>query len=578
MTATHEQEYVVREPWATDAPDGMARGIQHKRPAKTVPHRRNRIGDGLARRVLAHLPLAVAVIDADAVLLFWNEHASLLFGAPPLMAAERPTLGEMLARIGTMTQSQRDRVIAFAVAHIAAGDRSGPDGCLRLSLSRAWRITIEVHGLGVGRWMLVFDDGKVTSAGSPAAPVTGDASLDSLTGVSNRRHFDDILRDSLAHATAETRQAVMLIDLDGFAPVNESFGHPVGDALLCLVAQRLRREIRDDDLLARLGGDEFAVLLPDGEAESLATRVIASLSQPFLVEGQRVTIGASVGVVRFPDHGTSVNDLMHHAYLALYQAKNAGGRICRVFDAAMAREDKVRREMGTDLRKALALGEISLVYRPCGDIPSHVLTGFEARIHWDHPGRGVVADTDFMPLAESDGLIVALGEWALKTACVDAAGWPAQVGVAMRVSLRQLQDADRLIETIQQALRASGLSPARLEVKIPETALVGREDEVLSTLRRLRALGIGIGLVDFAIGPSLLNRLRSFPFHDIFFDADNLSDVAADADKASVLCALSAAGFDRIGCYLSDLLTSTSGIAGVVRLHAAGGDPASMAE
>ena len=370
----------------------------------------------------------------------------------------------------------------------------------------------------------------------------------------------------------------MLIDLDGFAPVNESFGHPVGDALLCLVAQRLRREIRDDDLLARLGGDEFAVLLPDGEAESLATRVIASLSQPFLVEGQRVTIGASVGVVRFPDHGTSVNDLMHHAYLALYQAKNAGGRICRVFDAAMAREDKSTAGDGDRLAEGAGAGRNFAGLPAVRGYPIPRADRIRNSDYWDHPGRGVVADTDFMPLAESDGLIVALGEWALKTACLDAAGWPAQVGVAMRVSLRQLQDADRLIETIQQALRASGLSPARLEVKIPETALVGREDEVLSTLRRLRALGIGIGLVDFAIGPSLLNRLRSFPFHDIFFDADNLSDVAADADKASVLCALSAAGFDRIGCYLSDLLTSTSGIAGVVRLHAAGGDPASMAE
>jgi diguanylate cyclase (GGDEF)-like protein len=578
MTTPEEQEFVVREPWAMDATDGMARGIQHKRPAKVVPHRRDRIGDGLARRVLAHLPLAVAVIDPDAVLLFWNEQASLLFGAAPLMAAERPTLGQMLGRIGTMTRSQRDRVVAFVAAHVAAGDRSGPDGCLRLSLGRAWRIAIEVHGLGAGRWMLVFDDGKVTAAGNPAAYGMGDAWLDSLTGVSNRRHFDDMLREAVAHATADTRQAVMLIDLDGFAPVNESFGHPVGDALLCLVAQRLRREIRDDDLLARLGGDEFALLLPNGEAESLAVRVIATLAQPFLVEGQRVTIGASAGIARFPDHGTSADDLMRHAYLALYQAKNAGGRICRVFDAAMAREAEARREMETDLRKALALGEISLTYRPCGDIPSHVLTGFEGRIRWDHPGRGVVAEADFMPLAESDGLIVALGEWALKTACVDAAGWPAQVGVAMRVSSRQLQDADQLVEAVQQGLGTSGLVPARLELKIPETALVGREDEVLPTLRRLRALGVGIGLVDFAIGPSLLDRLRWFPFRGISFDGDNLFDVAADADKASVLCALSVAGFDRIGCYFGDLLTSTSGIAEVVRLHTASGDPASTAE
>ena len=223
------------------------------------------------------------------------------------------------------------------MAHIEAGDRTEPDGCLRLSLGRGWRIAIEIHGLGADRWMLVFDDGKVTAAGNPSAPGMGDAWLDSLTGLSNRRHFNDMLREALDHATAETRQAVMLIDLDGFAPVNETFGHTVGDALLCLVAQRLRREIRDNDLLARLGGDEFALLIPNGDgAETLAARVVAGLAQPFLVEGQRVAISASIGMVRFPDHGTSADDLMRHADLALYQAKSAGGRACRLFDPSMA--------------------------------------------------------------------------------------------------------------------------------------------------------------------------------------------------------------------------------------------------
>jgi diguanylate cyclase (GGDEF)-like protein len=578
MTSLQEQEFVVREPWAVDALDRLAGGIPHPTPAKSAPHRRDRIGDGLARRVLARLPLAVAVINADAVLSFWNEQASLLFGASPLMAAERPTLAEMLARAGVMTQSQRDRFVAFVMVHIAAGDRTSPDGCLRLSLGRAWRIAIEIHGLGAGRWMLVFDDGKVTAAGNPAAHGAGDAWLDALTGLSNRRHFNDMLRTALEHATAETSQAVMLIDLDGFSPVNENFGHPVGDALLCVMAQRLRREIRDDDLLARLGGDEFALLLPNGEgAESLAARVIGNMTQPFLVEGQLVMIGASIGVVRFPDHGTSADDLMRHAHLALYQAKSAGGRTCRLFDAAMAIEAQARRELETDLRKALALGEISLVYRPCGDVSSHVLTGFEGRLRWDHPSRGVVAEAEFMPLVEAGELTVALGEWALKTACAEAVHWPRPLVAALQVSLRQLQNADRLVETVQSALAGAGLAPDGLELKIPESALV-REEEVLPTLRRLRGLGVGISLVDFAIGPSLVNRLRSFPFHGICFGADSPFDLAADADKVAALRALSVAGFDHIGCYFDDSLTSTSGVAEVVRLHATSSGRASAAE
>jgi diguanylate cyclase (GGDEF)-like protein len=470
MTALNQQEFAVRDPWAMDAPDGLAGGIPRPQPAissarQSSHHRRDRVGDGLARRALAHLPLAVAVINADTNLSFWNEHASRLFGAPPLMAAERPTLSEMLARVDNLTQPQRDRILAFALSHIEAGDRTEPDGCLRLSLGRTWRIVIEIHGLGAGRWMLVFDDGRVTAAGKQAAPASGDAWLDSLTGLSNRRHFNDALRDALGHATDAARQAVMLIDLDGFASVNAAFGHSVGDALLCLVAQRLRREIRDDDLLARLGGDEFALLIPNGTgAEILAARVITTMAQPFLVEGKHVTITASIGLVCIPDHGTTVDDLMRHADLALHQAQLAGGGLCRVFDLVMVAQAHAQRELETDLRKALALGEISLAYQACGDTPSNALTGFEVRLRWDHPTRGRVPEPAFMRLAETTGLIVSLGEWALKSACADAAGWPSHLTVAVRMSPRQLQDADRLTATVQAALADSGLAPERLEL------------------------------------------------------------------------------------------------------------------
>jgi diguanylate cyclase (GGDEF)-like protein len=337
MKAFQEQESVVREPWDTQAPNEVASEISRSRPLKAAALRRDRTGDSLARKVLARLPLSVAVIDANAILSFWNEQASVLFGCPPRMAAERPSLVEMLARIQNFTQPQRDRIVTFALTHIEAGDRTEPDGCLRLSLGRAWHIAIQIHGLGAGRWMLIFDDGKVTAAGNAITHSPGDAWLDSLTGLSNRRHFNQMLRQAIDCATAETHQAVLLIDLDRFRPVNETLGHPVGDALLCLVAQRLRREKRDDDLLARLGGDEFALLVPNGDrAETLAARVIGTLAQPFLVEGHRVTIGASIGIARFPDHGPSPDDLMRHADLALNQAKSSGGQNWRWFDGATA--------------------------------------------------------------------------------------------------------------------------------------------------------------------------------------------------------------------------------------------------
>ncbi len=583
MRGFQTQEFVLRQPWAMDPPGGLKGGLPRSAPGKTAAQRRDRVGDGLARRALACLPLAVAVINAETVLSFWNEHASLLFGAPPMMAAERPTLAEMLSRVGNLTQPQRDRILSFVLSHIEAGDRTEPNGCLRLSLGRAIRIAIEIHGLGAGRWMLVFDDGKVTAAGHPAAPVSGDAWLDSLTGLSNRRHFNDILREAVEHATEETRQSVMLVDLDGFASVNEAFGHSVGDALLCLVAQRLRREIRDNDLLARFGGDEFALLLPNGEgADILAVRLIASLGKPFLVEGKRVTIGVSVGIVQFPGHGNSVDDLMRHVDLALYQAKAAGGRTCRLFDDAMACQARAQRELETDLRRALALGEISLVYQACGNIQSHALTGFEARLRWDHPARGIVPEWAFMPLAQSTGLIVALGEWVLNSACAEAVNWPGppatKLTVSVRMSQRQLQGSGRLTAAVQAALASSGLAPERLELKIPDSAFLGKEGEVVPTLHDLRALGVGIALVECEIGPTLLNRLRSFPFHSIATHADSLFDLATATENGSKLGVLTAAGIDHVGCYLEGSLTPTGGIADAVRLHSGPGKPAPASE
>jgi diguanylate cyclase (GGDEF)-like protein len=576
MTALQQQEFVVRESWPPGEPDGLAGGIARLRPAKTPSNRRNRVDDGLARRLLAYLPLAVAVINADTILSFWNEHASLLFGAPPMMAAERPTLAQMLARIANLTQPQRDRILAFAQSHIEAGDRTEPDECLRLSLDRAHRIAIEIHGLGAGRWMLVFDDGKVTAAGKHAAPVSGDAWLDPLTGLSNRRHFNDALTDALSHDTEATHQALMLIDIDGFASVNEAFGHTACDALLCLVAQRLRREIRDDDLLARLGGDEFALLIPNGDgAQTLAARVIANMAQPFLVEGKRVTIGVSIGLVCFPGQATTADDLMRHAGLALYQAKSDGGGACRMFDAVMAAQARARQELETDLRKALMLQQISLTYQACGNMPSHALTGFEAHLHWDHPTRGVVPERAFMPLAETTGLIVALSEFALKSACAEAAAWPSPLTVAVRLSPRQLQDADRLTAAVQAALADSNLVPHRLELKVPETALLGKVAEVLPTLHALRALGVGIALVECTLSPTLLNRLRSFPFRAVAINTDNLSHPAAGANNADIPGVLATAGIDHVACYFEGPLIATSEIADAVRLHAVPGNPIS---
>jgi diguanylate cyclase (GGDEF)-like protein len=336
---------------------------------------------------------------------------------------------------------------------------------------------------------------------------------------------------------------LLMIDLDRFKPVNDTLGHPIGDALLCLVAQRLRRETREEDLLVRLGGDEFLILLASGDrAEALAARVVDILSRPFLVEGQIANIGASVGIARFPEHGPSTDDLMRHADLALYDAKSAGGRAWRVFDPILATKAHARRELETDLRKALSLGELSLAYQAQFNVGTRTLTGFEALVRWNHPTRGTVSPTQFIPVAEDIGCIVALGEWVLKTACKEAARWPGSLTVAVNVSPRQLADSERLFNAVQAALQASGLAAERLELEITESSLLSPDAHVLDILHRLRASGIRIAMDDFGTGYSSLSQLRSFPFNKIKIDRSFVASLGVDDDAAVVIRAIAALG------------------------------------
>jgi diguanylate cyclase (GGDEF)-like protein len=537
------KEAIVPESLATYAPDGLAGGVALSQPVRPVPRGPGRIAAGLANAVLAQLPLAIAVVDAGLRLLYWNETAASLFGIAPLMAAHMPLLAETLAGVAKLTEPQRETIVAFIANQIATPDRAEPDTCLRVSLGRERRVNLQVRGLGGRRWMLVIDDGRMTAVCSQNGAAHGDAWLDALTGLSNRRHFNEVLSDAVKSASSKTRLAMLMIDLDRFKPINDTLGHAVGDAMLCLVAQRLRREIRDVDLLVRLGGDEFVILLPDtGKAEALAARVVEILSRPFLVEGHIANIGASVGVARFPEHGTSANDLMRHADLALYSAKSAGGRAWRVFDPGMASEARARRELETDLRKALLLGEFSVVYQPQLNIRTQTLSGFEALLRWNHPIRGIVSPEEFIAVAEEIGCIDALGEWVLKTACKEAALWPAPLSVAVNVSPRQMDDSERLFRAVQAALQESGLAPTRLELEITESSFLPHNEEVMETLHRLRASGIRIAMDDFGTGYSSLGQLRSFPFDKIKIDRSFMTGLGQDADAAAVVRAIAAMG------------------------------------
>ena len=529
----------MREPWAMREPDGLTSGVAISRPSRNPIGTKSR----LAATVLTHLPLGVAVIDAGSRLLYWNEHAGQFFGIPPLMAAECPTLTSVLAGVSDLNPGQRERIQSFCESHIEAGDRTGPDSCLRLSLGRQRRIAMQMRGIGYNRWLITIDEGKTAVAAGSAVNGPEDAWLDALTGLSNRHHFNKVARDLFETPGAAIRHALLLIDLDGFKSVNEMLGHAVGDALLGLVAQRLRRETREDDLLVRLGGDEFVVLIPNPErAEVLAARVIDILSRPYLVEGYVANIGASIGIARFPDHAASADELMRHADLALFGAKAAGGRTWRLFEPDMAEEAKARREMEGDVRKALNLGELSLVYQAQLDVRSRSLAGFEALLRWTHPVRGAVPPVEFIPVAEEIGCIATFGDWVLRMACKEAVRWPEPLTVAVNVSPRQLEDSGRLYDSVQIALQSSGLAAERLELEITETSLLSRDPAVLQTLHKLRADGVRIAMDDFGTGYASLSQLRSFPFDKIKIDRCFVASLGQDDDSTAVVQAIAALG------------------------------------
>ncbi len=542
------QEAGLLETTIPRLPDGLGSGLTTirqtptaPRPAKPVRRRSGAAGRlRLVNRVLDHLPMAVAVIDQRLRLPYWNLQAAELFNLPPVMQAEGPDLGQVLRDGGRIAPRQIERITEFCASVIQAKGPAEPAAWLRVSLSRQHRIACKLHGLGGGRWILGVEE---LHPASPQMAAGGDTMVDALTGLGNRRHFTDALRDVVRDAGTDTRHAVVLLDLDRFKTINDTLGLAVGDALLCLVAQRLRRETRDEDLVARLGGDEFAILQPNGDnAEALAARVVDILSRPFLVEGHVANVGASAGIARYPDHGGSADDLMRHADLALYGAKRGGGRTWRLFDPAMAEQATARRALESDLRRALALGQLSVAYQAQFDIRSRSLTGFEALMCWTHPARGAVPPAVFIPLAEDIGCSEELGEWMLKAACAEAARWPGPLTVAVNVSPRQFAAGDRLFDAVRSALHASGLPPGRLEIEITEATIMTQEAPVLGLLHRLRALGIRIAMDDFGTGCASLSQLRAFPFDTIKIDRSIVATPGSDNQAAAMIRAITALG------------------------------------
>jgi diguanylate cyclase (GGDEF)-like protein len=393
-----------------------------------------------------------------------------------------------------------------------------------------------------GGWVATHED--ITEQRRSEVKIEYMAHHDALTDLANRVLLNQRLEQALGQRIhREQMVAVHHLDLDQFKAVNDTFGHPAGDKLLKIVAERLRAVVRDTDTIARMGGDEFVIvqtpITEPTDATSLAQSIIASMGEPFDIDGHQAVIGASVGIAVGPGDGLRPDRLLRNADLALYRAKGDGRGTFRFFEPAMDLQMQTRRIMERDLRKALPAGEFELYYQPVVNLKSSEISGFEALIRWNHPDKGIVSPAAFIPLAEEIGFIVPIGEWVVRQACATAAQWPGDLHVAVNISAAQFRSPG-LMQVIVGALATSGLHPTRLEIEITETVLLHNKEATLAVLHQLRALGIRIAMDDFGTGYSSLTYLQCFPFDKIKIDRSFVKDITESTGSLNIVRAVAA--------------------------------------
>ncbi|HVT59268.1 MAG TPA: EAL domain-containing protein [Thermoanaerobaculia bacterium] len=398
-------------------------------------------------------------------------------------------------------------------------------------------------GLGMVIWLLEEERTRAYLASEQIAHL---AYYDPLTELANRNLFHEHLRLAIARIGGSgLGVAVFLLDLDRFKSINDSLGHRAGDGLLRLVAERLRGSLRPGDTIARLGGDEFAVLLPAvaGERDMvrLAEKVVAGLRRPFSLGGRDVVVTASLGISRYPDDGADAEELLKKADVAMYQAKLRGRDGLQLYAAVMDANALDCLSLENDLRKALAQGELMLLYQPVLDAASGRIEGVEALLRWQHPVRGLLQPADFLWIAELSGLSNPIDLWVLGTACRDAQSWHDQgadwLRIAVNLSARPFQRSD-LIERVKDVLWETGLPSSCLELEITETLAMQNAEESLGVLRSLKELGVRVAIDDFGTGYSSLSYLRNFPIDTLKIDASFIRSLTGGGGSLEIASAM----------------------------------------
>ena len=453
---------------------------------------------------------------------------------------------------------QRRLTAVAEYAHsIAAGDYSS--SITLISRDKIGDMAESVSHMGSTMAALIGELGqKAEIAKCSAREARRLAYYDSLTGLPNRQHFIEKLESALRRAGhAEEKVAVAYLDLDGFKKINDSYGHGIGDQLLCAVADRLTHSIRDHDTAARnvadvpallpsrLGGDEFTFLIDRirsrGEAEKISRRILNVLIAPYHFEERDLTVTPSIGVAVYPDDASTVDELLKHSDMAMYQAKESGRNTIKLFNAELSKRQFQKIILERDLSKALERGELTLHYQAKVDLHSRQIVGAEALLRWQHPQRGMVPPADFIPLAEESGLILPIGDWVIQQACDQLLQWQSDqvvpVPIAINISAKQFARGN-LPAKIKTVMEKAGISAVYLELELTESILMQDTKQTIDALNALGDLGVRISLDDFGTGYSSLSYLKRFPLNTLKIDRSFVQDIETDTDDVTIIKAI----------------------------------------
>ena len=503
-------------------------GLQRMFVRALVAHEREAALANQFDTALNNMPHGLCMFGPEGGLAVMNHRFSTMMNLPADLVQRGASASQIVdacVTAGSVSEAS-GKIILSEIENSQAKDIITTDPDIVRGRSLSWKF----QQMAGGGAVVLLED--ITERRNAEARIAHLARFDELTGLPNRVNFRDEIEHLLAAPhDAEQLSALLFVDLDQFKQVNDTLGHPCGDQLLCTVADRLRAMLRPEDFVARFGGDEFVVFQqnirsPD-DAAGLARRIVDHLSECYRIENHLVEIGASVGIAMTAPAGVSADTLMKNADMALYRAKADGrGTFC-FFRDEMAQTVEARRILELDLRRALANEEFELFYQPLVHLQSGKISTCEALLRWNHPIRGTVSPIDIIPVAEDMGMIVDLGRWILRKACMECMQWPGAVSVAVNFSPQQFHQRDVLGE-IRYALDVSGLPANRLEIEITESSLLRNTQSTHDVLSQLRALGVRISLDDFGTGYSSLSYLHNFPLQKVKIDRSFLEGIDTD--------------------------------------------------